>query len=203
MLAVNLIPVHRKLKRQRAVRVSRWLAICVLYTGSVVMFCIASSARPQVSNRKDLEAQIQTVNNEIETTKQDIEQLRQKVDAAERAVEASEAVGPQPNWSILLRALASETGDSIVMGSCELSPIMSEEVTELKLNDPQRVEAFSLKLAGFGRTQRDVSDFVLRLEAMMLLDTVSLVSSRREPFLTDHAVAFEVRCSIVGLGSTE
>ncbi len=172
------------------------------YGAVVVLFCIVSVARYKVANQLDLEAQIQTVVNDIERSRRNLAELNQEYDEAERSLQAANALGSQPNWSILLSALASQTGDNIVLQSCTLMPIIAPPDADAPVapvtHDPQGVDGFSLKVAGFGRTQRDVSDFVLRLEGMVLLDTVSLVSSRREPFLTDSAIVFEVRCSING-----
>ncbi|MDY7106996.1 MAG: hypothetical protein SYC29_00005, partial [Planctomycetota bacterium] len=146
-----------------------------------------------------LEQRIRTVNAQIAETRQQLDDLKRSYAAAERRLQATGAVGPLPDWSVLLSALAAETGEHVVLSVCALEPTPAgEEAAGDEIRDPQRVGALTLLLTGFGRTQRDVSDFVLRLERISLLDSVSLVSSRREPFLTDHATAFEIRCSIGG-----
>ena len=203
MLAVNLIPAHRQLRRKKALRISRWLTICTFYGALVVMFYVVFLARHKVSNQDDLQAQIQAVMNEINSDKQNLSQLKQEYAEAERVLQAANAVGPQPDWSVLLTALASNTGDNIILRSCALSSVSPAVAAEEPTHDPQSVDGFSLNVAGLGRTQRDVSDFVLRLEEMVLLDSVSLVSSRREPFLSDYAIVFEVKCSIEGAGRSE
>ncbi|UCD74306.1 MAG: hypothetical protein JSV91_10995 [Phycisphaerales bacterium] len=179
------------------------MTVCTFYGALVVVFYILFLARNQASNEDDVKARIQAVTAEIATRRQNLARLQREHAEAERVLQAANAVGLQPDWSILLTALASQTGENIVLRSCAVSPVQPEETAEAPGNDPQRVDGFTLNLAGFGRTQRDVSDFVLRLEEMMLLDAVSLVSSRREPFLSDHAIVFEVRCSIEGAGRTE
>jgi len=185
-------------------RISLWIGASASYALLVILFCVVSVARYKVANQDDLEAKIQTVVNEIAMSKRNLEALNEEYDEAERALQAANALGLQPDWSILLTALASQMGDSIVLQSCELVPITPEPAPDVPApvltHDPQGVDGFTLKVAGFGRTQRDVSEFVLRLEGMVLLDSVSLISSRREPFLTENAIVFEVRCSITGSG---
>lgn len=199
MQAVNLIPAHRALKQKRAVRALRWAMACGVYGVIVFVACVGSLAGLQRADMRRLDTRIETVNAEIEETKQELGRLRQGFAKAEQKLLATGAVGPQPDWSVLLTALAAETGQDVVLSTCELAPAIEEEKTAGEdAHDPQRVSAFVLHVAGFGRTQRDVSDFVLRLEGTSLLDSVSLVNSRREPFLADHAIAFEVRCSIEG-----
>jgi Tfp pilus assembly protein PilN len=203
MQSFNLIPAHRFLARKRALRISRWMTVCILYGVLVAVFYLAFLARHKVASQDDLEARIRDVANEINAGKQNLSHLKQEYAEAERALHASNAVGPQPDWSVLLAALASQTGDNIVLRSCALSPVVVEEAAREPTHDPQSVDGFSLSVAGFGRSQRDVSDFVLRLEGMALLDAVSLVNSRREPFLSDYAIVFEVKCSIEGAGRSE
>jgi Tfp pilus assembly protein PilN len=199
MQTVNLIPAHRVLKRKRAVRTLRWTTVCGVYGVLVFVACIGSFTGLQRADTRQLDIRIETVNAEIEETKQELGRLKQGFTEAEQKLLATGAVGPQPDWSILLTALAAETGPQIVLSTCQLAPAVEEEPAAGEdAHDPQRVEAFVLHVAGFGRTQRDVSDFVLRLEETSLLDSVSLVNSRREPFLADHAIAFEVQCSIEG-----
>ncbi len=207
MHSFNLIPAHRILKRKRALRLSIWMSISVCYGALVIVFCHVSVARYKVANQHDLETQVQTVINEIATSKRNLTALKQEYDEAERVLQAANALGSQPDWSILLTALASHMGDNIVLQSCVLMPLIPppspDAPTESPPHDPQGVTGYSLKVTGFGRTQGDVSDFVLRLEGMVLLDTVSLISSRREPFLADNAIVFEIRCSIKGDGRGE
>ena len=51
-----------------------------------------------------------------------------------------------------------------------------------------------LRLAGVGRSQAAVSQFVLRLEQLGLFDRVTLLDTRREPFGADSAVGFRAVC---------
>ena len=52
----------------------------------------------------------------------------------------------------------------------------------------------TLVLSGFGKSQESVSRFVLRLEATDIFHVVRLVSSSRQSFLDQEAVAFTVEC---------
>ena len=203
MQPLNLIPRHRLLERQCAVHRARWTTACATYGALIVLACVVSLAGRHATQARELRTRIETVKSEIHEANDTLTELRQHVATAQRTLRAATAVGPQPDWSIFLTALASQTGDQIVLRSCELLPVVPEESGEEQPRDPQIVDAFLLNLAGYGKTQREVSEFVLRLEETSLLDAVALMSSRREPFLTDHAIAFEVRCSVGKAGRSE
>ncbi len=61
---------------------------------------------------------------------------------------------------------------------------------------PANSDRFVLSIAGLGRTQSAVTQFVLRLEQLKLFDQVRLLETRREPFLTSDAIAFRIQAAI-------
>ena len=122
MQAVNLIPAHRVLKRKRAVRALRWAMVCGVCGVLVFVACVGSLTGLQRAGIRQLDIRIETVNAEIEETKQELGRLRQGFAKAEQKLLATGAVGPQPDWSVLLTALAAETGQQFVALAGRRSP---------------------------------------------------------------------------------
>ena len=55
---------------------------------------------------------------------------------------------------------------------------------------------FLLTIGGYGMTHEDVGRYVLRLERLGLFSRVKLAQTSREPFLSEHAIAFRLECQL-------
>lgn len=138
---------------------------------------------------------------EIDAATHELEQLQGRLEEAKLKLEANRAVGEQPDWSVLLGALAKGLDDEIVLTRCHLKgPDERGRPGAGQAPEPTAAgagpERFSLETSGFGRSQAGVAQFVLRLERTKLFRAVTLVKANREPFMADRAVAFLIECSL-------
>ena len=203
MNGVNLIPAHRRAARRQRLRARAWVAGCVSYAVALVVLCLAVrtfSAMPRQVRAGDAEAaesRIHELNRSIARESKALAQL-------EASLAASRAVADRPNWSTLLAIVASKLDADTVLSRCRIDPIQALHASKEapgkaasakpgeKIVSPPR--QFQLELGGMSRSQRAVSELVLRLQETGLFEGVELVKTAREPFLTMEAIAFQVRC---------
>ncbi len=217
MVSVNLIPRDRLTRKRRRARLRMWIALCSAYalilTAGLSLACMAWG-----SDDAALGGELHAVVREIEDSQRSIDELRGRLSEAQATLDASDAMANHPDWSALLVLLARQLGDDVVLGNCLLTPSGSDrsggaprripsprgsrdDARAPSPGSPARdatlgKQRYGLKLSGFGRTQNAVSQFVLRLERIELFHEVRLIKCNRQPFLSGHAVAFEVECSM-------
>jgi len=205
----NLMSAPRRQAKACRARVRKWLAVGVAFVGMLVTVCIACH-RTWGVGLDPLGDDFRLIEDRIETSGRTISGLRKQLVASRWKLDTFRSVGQQPDWSVLLMLLADGLGNEVVLKSCELDEIViplestagrragSRLVTTSSLTEKPGRMAFVLRVAGFGRSQTDVSLFVLRLERSGMFDNVRIVSTMREPFLNAKAIAFRLECSLEG-----
>lgn len=204
-ICVNLVPIRRLQARQRRRRVRQWLGACTVYLALLAVACGVVDAmwgRPGRAVTEELAA----VHRDAADVAQQLALVQPELAEAKNHLEASRAVAVQPDWSILLALLSRLRGESIVLERCALTPdndpsqIRPAQVTPVaapaaNLRPPLRKHmSVRFELRGLGRTNQDVSAFVLKLEQAGLFDSVRLLETARAPFGPGHAVSFRVHC---------
>ena len=96
-------------------------------------------------------------------------------------------------------ALAKNLDDDLVLKRCKLHPEAVEKPKSkgkkrTKREPAPKPKRFILDISGFGRSQKAISQFVLRLEGSKLFEKVTAVKTNREPFMAGKAMAFQIRC---------
>jgi len=194
MQSANLMPRHRLDARQRRNRLRLWLAggsiYAALVLGGYVLCCSLWAGNPDA-----LTEELQDASRRIGQSRSAASNLQRELAAAEATLKANESVGKQPDWSLLLRLLSKCTGPDVILRQCRLNGESSQPARDGSSKRPDQGEGrFILRLAGYGQAQASVSKFVFALEQTTLFEEVKLVRARREPFLSGHAVAFQVDC---------
>lgn len=202
---VNLIPAARMEKRRRRARIRLWTTICGGYVILLVGVALWSCAFRRDTGDWVIE-QLALTEQRIGQYNATISEFRQQLAEAQTELEASKSIRSQPDWTKLLILVGDELGDQIVLSVCQLATssrdgeTVTSNLQESLSSSPPGVRVaerqYRLELSGFGRTQTSVSQFVLRLEQMQIFDKVELANSRRQDFLSDKAVAFNIKCSI-------
>ena len=203
------MPSYRRQAKACGVRMRQWLPVGLAFVGMLVLICITCHNTWGVGSDPLVDELLQTADR-IEVSGRTIAELREQLVVSRYKLDAFRGVGRQPDWSVLLTLLADGLGNDVVLKSCQLDEIMiplgvaaggrSEpqlHVTSVSEDKKQQV-AFVLCIAGFGRSQTAVSQFVLRLERSGMFDNVRLVSTIREPFLNAKAIAFRLECRLEG-----
>ena len=107
----------------------------------------------------------------------------------DRELALAQKISDQPDWSILLAAIAKQCGDEITLAGCDLS-----EPREVYAND---LSSVILGVHGVGRWNDAVANFVLRLEGVPILERVKLLQTTRKQVFGLDAFSFDVTCSVV------
>lgn len=191
--SVNLIPAPKVLVAQRRRHTKQWIAACIAYVGMLCAVYVGCRIRWGGDNLQggelaQISASITEHNRKIAAVKNASVALRAKIDA-------NNAVGKQPDWSILLALLAKNLGDDVVLKHCELDLGTGASASAGGAGGDRR-KKFVLKISGMGRTQTAVSTFILRLEKTGLFREVKRTKTSLESFMTGRAVAFELACTL-------
>jgi hypothetical protein len=207
------MPAPRRQAKACLARMRHWFAVGGAYVGMLVFICITCHITWGV-DEDPLAAEINHVTDRIGTLGRSIAGLQEQSTASRRKLDASRGVGQQPDWSVMLKLVADGLGNEVVLKSCELNEIaiaqesVSSRSAEPKISltsisEDDKQIAFVLNIAGFGRSQTAVSQFVLRMERSGMFDNVRLESTMRKPFLNAKAVAFNLKCRLEGTTAGE
>jgi len=128
--------------------------------------------------------------------------LREKLAENARLLRANQSVGVRADWAVLLALLPEIMTDDIVLHDLRLNTIGTERpfIRETRSISPdQRRElgseaSITFELAGLGRSQSAVTQFVLHLEQLALFHNVNLTDTRRQEMDEEEAVAFRLLC---------
>ncbi len=191
---VNLVPLERRQARRCRVQLHRWLVACGLYAlvvaGAWVFVQFGPAGNDQTLRDEHGQAQLQVTDAQAE-----LAILSDALTRSQVELEARNAVGRQPNWSWLLALLSRTLGERIVLRDLGLASHEAATAGGAAAGQPgAEPSGISLTFNGLGQSQADVSRFILRLEEIPLFRSVKLIDTRREPFLSGHAVAFGVEC---------
>ena len=196
MTSFNLIPTRRLEVKSRRARMRTWIIACTAYAvGIVGAYALyqSTSEGPDVALADD----ITKAAAETEKWDRQVRMLRGKVGKARLTLEANRAVGEQPDWAVVLALLAKNLDDDLVLKRCKLEPEAVEKSKKPTKGEPApapKPKRYILDISGFGRSQKAISQFVLRLEGSTLFEKVTAVKTNREAFMAGKAMAFQIRC---------
>jgi Tfp pilus assembly protein PilN len=207
MKAVNLIPAHRLQAAKCAACLRGWVVgtaayAVVLVFGWVTIVAAASGASGVAAE------QLEKHQRQILQVRQGQQRLEPQLREVQMRLKAAQAVSVQPDWSILLGALAAALGDGSVLQDVELTPLEdsgnsgltavassgSAEATAARAQPGRYV----LRLRGLGQSQQAVGEFVLSLEGLGAFRSVRLVQTARQPYGQTEAISFNVDCTLDG-----
>jgi Tfp pilus assembly protein PilN len=218
MNRVNLIPLHRRQAKARRARVRAWTVFCGVY--AVVLLAAGVSVAMLCTTPRSAGAEIAKLQEETKRATRQLSTVQLAAGEAQKTLLSARAVADQPDWSALLAVLSQLIGDNLVLNRCDVTPVKEERplatppAQPIKLppgappvpaqqpaqRPPTRV---FVHIAGFGRSQAAVAQFVLALEGTNLFERVTLIQTNRREFLSTGAVAFELDCPLRGrLGGT-
>ena len=211
MADVNLIPADRLARNRRKARVKTWLVTCGVY---LLLSTLATLSAKVICSLTDpsksgVESKSQSTEQSIQEYSSAIAQLQRRLARVTEELSIATTILRQPDWSKLLTVIADELGRDVVLNHCDLAvlnadgrqaadnpqaPLASSPVSPDISGSAKRL--YMLRLSGFGRRQNSVSQFILRLERTRIFESVRLVNSYRQAFLSDQAVSFTIECRI-------
>lgn len=187
MMPVNLIPAPRHAARRAARHQRWWMVGGAGYFAVLALVWLGSFA--VTYSHEDPELDAEHFQHQISQSTADRQRLRTQIDHHQAILNANHEVKNRPDWSILLAMIARLRGDDAFLRAVSLA-------------SPDGDGQYNVRLTGYARSQTAVSALALRLERSGLFQSVSVVSSRREPYANHVAIAFEMRCALVGMEVT-
>lgn len=190
MVPINLIPAARRRARLQRRRLQFWAVRLALYFAVLVGLCFLRASRSGGAGEL-LAAQGRQLSAAVEGHQKTLQALNADLAAARGKTGALQFVGTQPDWSLLLCLVADQLGESIVMDSCSLRHVAASG-PEAQRTGP----AILFDVSGIGRTEKDVSDFALRLETCGLFAEVKQLNASGRTFHEKKAFGFQFRCRL-------
>ncbi|MCC6682985.1 MAG: pilus assembly protein PilM [Phycisphaeraceae bacterium] len=185
--AVNLVPDSYRILRRRKQRSRRWAVAVLAYAAALV---VGWGVLHHLSGgaQRATASQLTAADQRIADADQAIQLLQPRLKDALATMEAGRSVGDQPDWSILLQLVAGLLNDDAVLSTCRLAPTNDD----LPPDQRHLASSYTLHLEGLTRAHETVSEYVLALEDVGLFDSVKLLSTQREPWGAQTAVAFQI-----------
>ena len=194
MNSVNLIPIRHRQQRVLRARRKGWIRVVTIY--AIVLFAGYGTWRTLWGHDgRDLTRQLSLAHGDLDDQNKSIVRLRGSLNQTQLVLHANEAVSGQPDWSMLLVLIARLRGDEVVLNHCGLDAVQAPAQI-VPAGGAETIATPLLKLQGYGKTQTAVSQFALRLEQTGLFESVALLKTNRENFLTGEAIAFRVECRL-------
>ena len=193
MSGVNLIPLGRREAKARKAHLLKLVTGLAIYVGALLagyFVCLRYVALDSML----LGSESKMVAAGLNITSCQVQVLAEELDQAQRKLQMAQSVGQQPDWGSVLKVVAQNLGDQIVLDGCRLRK--PPPVGESPANTDSSDGSFLLELSGCAKAQADVSAYLLRLEQTGLFGKVKLVKTARELFLGQQAVVFQLECTL-------
>jgi Tfp pilus assembly protein PilN len=209
MTEINLIPLRWRIASARAARLRRWKLIVPTYASVLVLAAITAHLLFAPEGAR-AETELARAQEHIQLLNRTIEELNPKLADVQSKLAVAMTIGQQPDWSLLLLVLGRAAGTDIALSSVELAPAPETSVviaprTGAKRTNPtsstrpsDAVRKLNVELAGLGKTQSAVAEFVVRLEQTQLFEQVKLTRTMKEPAGSADAFSFAVSTTLRG-----
>ena len=200
MKSLNLIPERRRLAQRLSRRKRSWMLAAGAYALVAIggaYFALPRSGRDEESIMHDLtKLRGQAAQLDVQLTAS-----RKAAGDAQKQLTAANAVGEQPDWSILLVKLAEERGTEVVLESVELATVQvadkskPDAKSKAGVKPPTPREAIVLKLAGATRSPDEAYVFARRLEQTGLFAQARVLETRPRDLLGEQVSGFRIECA--------
>ena len=197
MLTPNLIPAFRLRAKAQRRHLRTWGVRLGVYAVALLIACVVRlSGRGNTT--EVLAAQERLLADSVETQTRILQGLKSDLATAREKLCGVRLVGRQPDWGLLLRLTADQLGESIVLENASFRRVAETAATPAGTGseaDKLR-RGLILDLGGIGRTEKDVSDFILRLETSGLFSEVKHINSNQRIFHGQKAFGFLLKCRL-------
>lgn len=212
MTDINLISAARLQTRKQRAQVKRWVVACSIYSAVLLVGCGVYRTAWGL-NAPGVDTSLEDVQAQSRSIQEKIDRLQARLVALELSLQANRDLKEHPDWSLLLRFLATMLGDDLFLHECDVQAITpgiaqaakatangrSNQQAESAVDPP----AVRLTVAGMGRSLEAVSQFALRIEQTQLFTEVKLADTRAQPYHQGKAIAFRVVCTFATTTETD
>jgi len=190
VIAVNLIPAGRRRAKAQRHHLHKWTVRLGCYAIALLMLCFVRMSRT-AGTSEVMGAQSRQLTAAIETHTRALQLVNEELTAARQKLQSLQLVGKQPDWSLLLRLTADQMGDNVVMETCSLRHVAAAGPEAERAR-----QALVFEMTGVARSEKDVSDFVLKLEKCGLFREVKHVNTSQRTFHEQKAFSFHLKCRL-------
>lgn len=193
---VNLAPRWRKTAARRAGRRRAWMTGCTAYAALLIVAYGVCYGQWHTAGAHVHDKLADTMRR-IDETGSAISHTTARIADSRLALRVNRIFSDRPDWSVILQLVASTLGEDLVLRECKLVRAAAGSA-DAASKTPSASREMILHLRGFARSQTAISKYALRLEQTSLFARVTVLETRREPFLTSESVAFTLACAIHG-----
>ena|SRR5579862_1318995 len=200
MKSGNLIPADRIAARQLRFHARGCAAFCGAFAFAALL--VAMSCRLSWDDNLDaMRHNLEMTNDQAQIATVTAERYRAESSAAKNELDTSRRIRSQPDWGLLVGAIAQRADDSIVLKSIAVSmanaPAMSipfplpAPMGKIE-TAPRRI----VSITGVGDSRLSVSRYILALDKSGLFSRVNELESKKESLLGTDGVSFKLECMI-------
>lgn len=161
---VDLIPVSRRSRRASRARWRFWIVGVGVYA-AVVLTVTGLGYAYRHTDQSDLQTELSMLRERASGASAQTDALRTELASTQSKLGVAMEIGDRPNWSLLLRMLATQRGDGVVLRSLAVKPMAG---------DGEKAGVIAVSIGATAKSQRDVMQFVTALEACGLYRRVEL-----------------------------
>jgi hypothetical protein len=207
MTPINLIPNDRLRSARRRERLGWWGRVLAGYALLLVAFGAGAGALTDQSARLEkLDAQIAQTQVKAETAERSLAAGAPLLQELQHSLETSRRVTTQPNWGVLLALLAESKGAQVVFERCLLEPVGTVGAVSALIGQSNNADkasgGYRLSVDGYGRSQREVSEFILALEQAGLFDRIHVKQTQRAQLMGRDVTSFQMEGLLSGQGES-
>ncbi|MBL0869535.1 MAG: PilN domain-containing protein [Phycisphaerales bacterium] len=196
MMRVNLIPPSVLTARARARRVRIWGFTAGVYVSLAASGCLLAFSGDHESVH--IEDRLAETTAEIDSLTSAISKLKIDIASSSRQIAAAKEVTAHPDWSTLLSVVADARPLGLVLDDVAIDPVTPKADRSTKSIQPAstRPSTYTVTLRGLAKGPREVTAFVLNLEALTLFASVELRQSSAARTADSDAAAFHIVCTV-------
>jgi hypothetical protein len=219
--SVNLIPASRQRQQRVFRRRQLWSVIVVVYTAVVVGATTIFLPRTSDDEREVIR-ELSTLRDRAAGLDERIRKDSDQLARARQQVSGANAVGEQPDWSVLVGMLARERQSNVTLTSLELSTVQvpvrppAGARSELDLPAPGAKpaaaggaappkpkpapmrESYTLRVEGLAGDPDEAYHFAARLEQSELFKSVRVIETRPSALGVRKLSSFRLACELTG-----
>jgi len=191
--SVNFIPPRRRQLRRVRSRARAWgigVGALLLLLGGAQSMLLMHGDAPDGG----VAGEVARVREALEQETRARVELERSIAGAEGQIALVHAIGTHPDWSVLLKVLANERGERVVLERVGLRP--TDRGDRPSGTPAARSESYTINLAGQALTPGDASRYTSSLESLGLFDAVRLLETKLVNSDGHERVAFRIECSL-------
>ncbi|QOI99175.1 MAG: PilN domain-containing protein [Phycisphaeraceae bacterium] len=198
---VNFIP-RARLRVAASRKAVRHAVTALLAYGVAITVVAAALALGRAAPQPEPTRSLDDIQLATERARARQAEAKARLTAADATLERMDRALGNPDWSLLLHAIAAHTPDTVIIDSIELNASRAPQPPPGRPRQGRRPvgspkpPAYALTITGVAPSALDASTLVLNLETSRLFDAVVQRETRSRPVRGVPAVGFRIECTL-------